>query len=70
MTFPLGLAISRGNVGVCSVERPSDSIGDTENSVGSVGDITSLRSYSSSASESSRNAGALKDVAMVKNVSI
>jgi hypothetical protein len=68
MTFPLGLVMSRANVGVCSVERPSDSIGDTENSVGSVGDITSLRSYSSSASESSRKVGALKEAAMAKKL--
>src|ERR1700743_1747860 len=66
MTFPLGLVISRANVGVCSAERPSDSVGDTENSVGRVGDMTSLRSYSSSASESLRKRGALKDAGMVK----
>jgi hypothetical protein len=39
-------------VGVCSVERDSESVGEASNSAGRVGDMT-LRSYSSSASESS-----------------
>lgn len=40
-------------VGVCSVDRESVSVGEASESVGSCGDAATLRSYSSSASESS-----------------
>lgn len=39
-------------VGVCSVDIESESVGDISESVGNIGDAR-LRSYSSSASESS-----------------
>ena len=39
-------------VGVCSVEGGSESVGEASSSVGSMGEVMRLRSYSSSASES------------------
>ena len=39
-------------VGVCSVEGGSESVGEVSSSVGSIGEVKMLRSYSSSASES------------------
>lgn len=40
-------------VGVCSAEAGSESIGDVSSSVGRMGEVIMLLSYSSSASESS-----------------
>lgn len=39
-------------VGVCSAEGGSESVGEVSESVGKCGDVMTLRSYSSSASES------------------
>lgn len=39
-------------VGVCSAEGGSESVGEVSESVGSWGEVITLRSYSSSASES------------------
>lgn len=39
-------------VGVCSVDGGSESVGEVSSSVGSMGEVMRLRSYSSSASDS------------------
>lgn len=54
---PLGEALSlpecENVVGVCSVDNDSESVGEDSKSGGRVGEVITLRSYSSSASESS-----------------
>ena len=43
---------ARPKVGVGSVEGGSESVGEVSSSVGRIGEVISVRSYSSSASES------------------
>lgn len=49
-------------VGVCSADGGSESVGEVSESVGRWGDVMTLRSYSSSASESAWYAVPWKDI--------